>query len=163
MVDVSGAYAAACLLLALAGAWKLAAPDPSVRALASVGLPSGPGAVRILGAGEVALGLGALASWWWWTAGLVAVTYLGFAGFVLALRFRPEEGSCGCFGASATPPSLVHVGLDLALAGTSLAVALGPGTRPALSLSLLVTAVLLAWLLYLAMTELPRTLALVRS
>ena len=53
-------------------------------------------------------------------AALVAVSYLAFAGFVIvALRSGAPISSCGCFGKVDTPPSVVHVVLDVAFAGVA--------------------------------------------
>ena len=60
-------------------------------------------------------------------AALVAVSYLAFAGFVVvALRSGAPISSCGCFGKVDTPPSLVHVVIDLVLAAVA---AVGRGRR----------------------------------
>ena len=70
--------------------------------------------VRAGGAAEVVIGVGALAVGGPVFAALVALSYLAFAGFVVvALRSGSPISSCGCFGKVDTPPSLVHVVIDL--------------------------------------------------
>ena len=55
---------------------------------------------------------------------LVALSYLLFAAFVVvALRSGAPISSCGCFGKADTPPSVVHVVLDLLFAGVATAAA----------------------------------------
>ena len=57
------------------------------------------------------------------SAGVVALSYLGFAGFVvLALRRGSPVSSCGCFGSGDkmdSPPTVSHVVLNLAAAATA--------------------------------------------
>jgi hypothetical protein len=59
-------------------------------------------------------------------AAVVALSYLAFAGFVVVALVRDVPiGSCGCFGKVDTPPSLLHVVLDLGLAVAAAAVTVG--------------------------------------
>src|SRR3546814_14242722 len=92
-------------LLALAGAQKVLDPTMTVGALRAMRLPSSPLLVRVGSAAELVLGVAAIvvggAVLWW----LVAVSYLAFAGFVLAaLRKGTMIVTCGCFGREETPP-----------------------------------------------------------
>jgi hypothetical protein len=124
MPALTGPALVAALLIAVAGAAKVADPTMTVGALRALGLPSSPQLVRTGAAAELALGLlavvvGVPALWW-----LVAVSYLAFAGFVVAaLRAGTVVGSCGCFGREDTPPHVIHLVLDLALAGVAAAAA----------------------------------------
>jgi uncharacterized membrane protein YphA (DoxX/SURF4 family) len=116
-------------LLALAGSMKVMRPAPTVGALRAVGLPSSLLLVRVLGLGEVAVGVGAAATFARPLLALLAAAYLAFAAFVtLALSAKTPLQSCGCFGQLDTPPSGVHIALNLAAAGTALVAAL-TGTR----------------------------------
>src|SRR3546814_7851889 len=89
----------------------------TVGALRAMRLPSSALLVRAGSAAELVLGVAAIvvggAVLWW----LVAVSYLAFAGFVLAaLRKGTMIGTCGCFGREETPPHWSHVALNVVLA-----------------------------------------------
>jgi hypothetical protein len=163
-------------LLMVAGAGKMWRPRPTAQALYAAGLPGSEPAVRGLGAVEVVAGVAALiqpASWptlgpaSWPALGpalLVALLYLAFAGFVAFLMLaRPATASCGCAGARETPPSWLHVAMNLA-AGTvavSAAVTGTPSiatTAASLGVLTLPAAAGLAaagWLVVVVVTELP--------
>ena len=120
-------YLAAAGLLVAAGLPKLRDPLPLVRALRSTGLPGTRGLVRVLAAGEVALGVGAVLLPVRVTAVLLAVAYAVFTAFVvLALRRGGVLGSCGCFGRPDTPPTATHVVLTAVTAAACAASALDP-------------------------------------
>ena len=128
----TGAYLAACGLLAAGGAAKAWAPDSTARALHAAGLPASRQLVRLGGALEAFLGVAALATGLPALAGLVGASYLGFSVFiVLALVRGTPIASCGCFGTPDTPPSRLHVAINLGAAGVAVAVA----TRPAVPLT----------------------------
>src|SRR3546814_20863067 len=89
----------------------------TVGALRAMRLPSSALLVRAGSAAELVLGVAAIvlggAVLWW----LVAVSYLAFAGFVLAaLRKGTMIGTCGCFARAETPPHWLHVALNAVLA-----------------------------------------------
>ncbi len=105
-------------------------------------------------------------------AALVAASYLAFAGFVLvALRTRAPISSCGCFGKVDTPPSVVHVVIDLAAAAVAIGAAIVGdvalpdvlGDQPLLGLPFLLLVVIGSSLVFLAFTSLPKTMAVVRE
>jgi hypothetical protein len=111
---------AAGLLLASGGA-KLLRPDPAVRALGEARLPGGSRAIRMLGCLEAAIGGACLAVPGRIEAALLAVLYLGFAAFLVRLRQAGgADRSCGCVGGRDTPPSFMHVALDLLAAAAGL-------------------------------------------
>jgi hypothetical protein len=92
--------------------------------LRAMRLPSALPLVRVLGLGEIALGIGAGVTFARPLLVLLAAAYLAFAVFVTAaLGVNTPLQSCGCFGQTDTPPSAVHVGLNLAAAATALAAA----------------------------------------
>jgi hypothetical protein len=172
VVALAGPFIVIAALVGAAGTLKLGRPATTARALGQMGLPSSAGLVR-LGAGvEVAVAAGALA---WGSrpfAAALALSYLGFAGFVVAaLRRGVPLSSCGCFGVQDTPPTYGHVVLNLAAAGVATAVALGSphgaaladlGAMDAPMLLRGVFLVLVAastWFAYVALTLLPRLLA----
>jgi hypothetical protein len=108
------------LLLVPAGVAKLTRPAPTERALRAIGWPGAPSLVRGLGAVEVIVAAAALVSSVVLWPALVALLYAGFTAFVLRALWRNAPlRSCGCFGATGTPPSLVHVGICSGLAITN--------------------------------------------
>ena len=169
MATLAGPYLVTAALLGAGGASKLVRPATTARALGTMGLPSSPALVRLGAGAELAVAAGALAGGGRVFALLVAVSYLAFAAFVLvALRRGVPLASCGCFGVADTPPTGVHVGINVAAATIAGAVAVGwagAGGLPDIatmegSLLLRVTFVVLtaasAWLAYVALTELPK-------
>lgn len=169
---LTGAYAASASLLVVAGAAKAVRPHDTARALAVAGLPLGVVAVRIGAVAELMLGAAALTTKVRLVAVLVAISYFVFAGFVALARSRGGPiSSCGCFGEPDAPATALHVVLDLAAGGV--AVAIGAGHPPAFvtivrgqaygGIPLATLTVVMAYLFYLAMAVLPRTLAAARS
>ena len=104
---------------------------------------------------------------------LVAVSYLAFAGFVVvALRSGKPISSCGCFGKVDTPPSPVHVVLDLAFAGAwprprpssaAWRSRMCSADQPLLGIPFVLLLVIGLYLVFLAFTALPKTMAAVRE
>jgi hypothetical protein len=170
MTIASGPFAIACVLLALGGAAKAVRPGDTARALDGVGVRVPAWGVRLGGAAEAVLGTVALVRADSVTAALVAASYLAFAVFVIVALVRDAPiATCGCFGRADSPPSLVHVGIDVVAAAAAIVVALDPGAgiadvvtdQPVAGvpyLLLVATGVLCA---YLALTLLPRTMQLV--
>jgi hypothetical protein len=116
-----GPYLAAAVLLVVAGAAKVR--DPGDLATAA---PVGSGTVRALAAGELVLGVLAVVRPSTVTAALVALSYVAFAAYVLWLRTTGGPlATCGCFGAVDTAPTRTHVAVDVALAVSAAAVAVG--------------------------------------
>jgi hypothetical protein len=172
-VELIGPYLIGCLLLVTAGVMKAARPDDTARALAPI-LPGRlahlpfavlRNALRTVAGLEAGLGLVALVFPRPVLAGLVAASYLGFT--VVVAYARSEGGalaSCGCFGTPDTPATLVHVVVDLALAGASLVVALHGLTsgsivsvlahEPLHGWSMVVVTGVGAWLTYLTLSVL---------
>lgn len=121
-------YLVACGLLLLAGVAKMLDPTMTVGALDRLGLRCAPTAVRVGGAAEALLAVAAALSGNGLLALLVGVSYGVFTAYVLvALGRHAPIGTCGCFGRPDTPPSLVHVVLDLAAIVSATGVALGDG------------------------------------
>jgi len=169
MATLTGPFLVTAALLGAGGASKVVRPAPTARALGVMGLPSSPTLVRLGAGAELAVAAGAMAGAGRVFAFLVAASYLGFAAFVLAaLRRGSPLSSCGCFGVADTPPTAVHVGINLAAAAVAGAVALGwarGGGLPDIatmegSLLLRIAFVVLTaasvWLAYVALTELPK-------
>jgi hypothetical protein len=159
----------AALLLIMSGGAKWVDSGPTVGALRAARLPSSRGAVRTLALAEIVAGSMALVLDH--PAGALAVVamYSGFAGFVAwALQKELPIQSCGCFGRDDTPPTAVHVAVNLVLAASA-AAAVG---RPSLVDRLLETpleasgsllfSLIAVYLLYLILAELPATMAATR-
>lgn len=110
-------------VLAIGGAAKLRDPAATSPMLQALGLPSRPSLARLLGLVEVVVGAGAffLGGVVW--AALVAAFYAGFTPAVLRLRAVGADVSCGCFGRSSAPPTLVHATVDAVAAVVALAAA----------------------------------------
>jgi Methylamine utilisation protein MauE len=174
---LAGPFAIAAALLVVGGALKAVRPGDTAHALLAVGLALPRSIaprllVRLGGLAEVVVGAGALATGSPVFASLVALSYLVFAAFVVvALRSGRPISSCGCFGKVDTPPSLVHVVIDLIAAGVALAavfvgeVAL-PDTvaaQPLAGIPFLVLCAIGPYLVFLSFTALPKTMAAVRE
>ena len=102
-------YTAAAVLLGVAGVPKVRDPGDLVRAVRSVGMPFGRGAVRAFAVAEVVVAALALLVPSRITALLLAAMYAGFTAFVVvALRRGGVLSSCGCFGRADTPPTRAH-------------------------------------------------------
>lgn len=87
-------------------------------------LPSSLLLVRMLGIAEIAIGVSAGITFSPPLLVLVGATYLAFAAFITAaLGANKPIQSCGCLGQTDTPPSVIHVGLNLVSAGIALGAA----------------------------------------
>jgi hypothetical protein len=169
---LTGPAMAAGLLLAIAGALKVADPKMTVGALRALRVPATPALVRAGAGAELLIGMlavtyGSAAVWW-----LVAASYGAFAVFVIvAMRAGTMVGSCGCFGREDTPPHTVHVVLDAALAGVAVATALrGAGAPlaavledPGVGAVVVGLVCVMLYVLHAAFVDLPRLLVDARS
>jgi hypothetical protein len=171
MLSLAGPYLAATALLALGGLLKVARPSETANALAALHLPAHAGLVRTLGLAEVAIGTMAFATSFALAAVLTALAYLGFAGFVLlARRSGTPVQSCGCFGKAETPPSVIHIVVNLTAALIAALVAWKPipslgrllADQPGAGIPLLMLTALTVYLLYIMLTVLPQTLNTLR-
>jgi hypothetical protein len=171
-MELIGIFLVASGLLAIAGAAKAVRPEDTARAL--ILLLPGPlsralslkfmrRAVRVGAALEAALGTTALLFPGPFTACLVAASYLLFVCVVAyAKRHGGTLATCGCFGRPDTPPTSVHLLLNIVFAATAIAVATLPpnaatlttllGRQPWDGMPLLLAASLGVWLSYLAMS-----------
>ena len=126
-----GPYAIAAGLLALAGAAKALRPSDTATAVRGVGIRVPTWLVRVGGLAELVIGVLALSTGSAVVAALVAASYFVFAAFVtVALVRHLPIATCGCFGKADSPPSLVHVGVDVAAALAALTIAIDPGLAP---------------------------------
>lgn len=168
----AGPFAIAAVLLIIGGAAKVGAPSDTATALAGVGLRIPAAVVRIGAAFEVLVGLYALVIADRAAAALVVLSFAAFFGFVwLALVRRVPIATCGCFGRADSPPSVVHLAIDAGAVLAAAAVVVDPGAaltdvigdQPLAGAPYLLLVVTGVYLAYMAMTALPRTLALVRE
>ena len=189
-MELIGPYLVACGLLVIAGVAKALRPDDTARALLQLTTPKappvggpggrGPGgahrwtalrlpgmrsAVRVGAAAEALLGVVALVVPRSGTAAAVAASYLAFAVVVgLTMARGGPLATCGCFGRPDTPPTFVHLAVDLvlAVAATAVAVAAPPsGTvvgvlahQPWHGVPLVMVALLGTWLATLVLVRL---------
>lgn len=169
MATLAGPFIVTAALLGAGGASKVARPAPTARALGQMGLRVPAAAVRVGAALELAVATAAIIDGARPFAALVAASYLAFAAFVaVALRRKVPLSSCGCFGVADTPPTFVHLAVNLAAAGIAGTVALGWAAGgglvelAAMDGSLLLRGAFLlltatsVWLAYAALTALPR-------
>ena len=159
------ALLAAALLLVASGLAKLREPRPAVAALHALGIPAAALVVPVAGLVELAVGAASLATPR--AAALVGVLYVVFACLVAAQLARGSTASCGCLGSADTPPSPLHLVLDLALAAVAFAAAAAPpasvisllGAHPAAGTVVALAAAAAAFLLVAAASLLPPALS----
>jgi hypothetical protein len=112
-----GPYLGSVGLLGLAGLGKLARPNDTARALAAASLPAKPTLIRVGAGAELAIAVAACVAPGPIPPVLVALSYLGFVGFIgLALTRGWPISSCGCFGRRDTLPTPTHLIIDSAAA-----------------------------------------------
>jgi hypothetical protein len=122
----TGFLTALAVVLAWAGAAKIRRPEPTRRALVTLGAPATAGLTRVLAAAE--LGIAVLA---FVVPGDVSGLVLAglFACLTLAaglLARRSHDAGCGCFGErQERPPGRAHVLMNLAAAVAAGVAALG--------------------------------------
>jgi hypothetical protein len=170
----AGPFAIVAIVLAVGGVLKAFEPADTANAMRALRLPGGPLFVRLAGTAEAVVAVAALVTGSTVFVLIVAASYTVFACVViLALRTGRPISSCGCFGKVETPPSAVHVAIDIAAA----AAAVGAGIAGAGSVALPdvladqplggVPFILLVGvgvgLTFLALTTLPKTLAAGRA
>jgi hypothetical protein len=169
---LAGPFAIACALLAIGGALKAAQPLDTANALRATRLPSAPRLVRAGGAMEAVVAIAALVTGWWVLALLVAASYFAFALFVIeARRAGKPLSSCGCFGKVDTPPTSVHIVIDLTVAAVAAAVAFSADValpdvladQPLAGLPFMLLVLIGVYLVFLAFTALPKTMAAARQ
>jgi hypothetical protein len=167
-VELIGLYLIGSALLLLAGAAKAFRPGDTALAMAQV-LPGQfrlQGLVRIGAAAEAVVGLVAFVLPRPLPAALVCASYLAFAVYVAYVRHRHGPlATCGCFGKTDTPATLLHVIVNLVLAAAAGGVAVrttGSSTlhsvltvQPWAGLPLLLASAVGLWLTYQALVLLP--------
>ena len=171
MLAVGWSHLCAALLI-ISGGSKLVDPEPTRGALRATGLPSATAVAMTLGVWEIVAGAIALAFGGLIGGGMLAVTYLGFAGFVgFALARNLPIQSCGCFGRDDTPPTWLHVAVNLSAAAAGIWIAVTGagdllvtlGDQPLAGIPSLGFVGIGVYALYLLLAELPQTLSLARG
>ena len=95
MTLLSGPLFVALGVLVVAGAAKVRSPSPTATALEALRIPKPLVTARLMGAGEVALGIAAAIVGASWLYALVAVAYGSFTLFIFwALSGNEDVGSC---------------------------------------------------------------------
>jgi hypothetical protein len=128
----TGAFLAACMLLAWSGCTKLRRPDATQHAAHALGMPSTRTTVRALGsielgvavAGVLVGGIAALA---------VAAVFTGLAIVSHRLLRRAPSTPCGCLGSPEAPVSRAHVAINVG--AVVVAIVAAPGVSPLAALS----------------------------
>jgi hypothetical protein len=126
-----GPFAIAAALLVVGGVLKALRPHDTAIAIEKLGVAVPQWLVRGGGAAEAVLGVLALSVASTIAAALVGASYALFFAFVaVALARRLPIASCGCFGRADSPPSLVHLGVNLGAVVAAVAVATDSGLAP---------------------------------
>jgi hypothetical protein len=169
MTWLSGPLFALALLVLGAGAAKLARPAAVVDALWQARLPgrrtvAKPAMVNALAVVEIGVGAWAVAFGSVAAAAALAVLYAGFAAFAWRLlAVRGPDASCGCFGATNSPVSRIHVAFTVVATVLCALAAVWPvGTvvsvlreQPAWGVPFAVLTLLAAWVSEVLLTALP--------
>ena len=111
----AGPFAAACVVLAFAGASKIRHPLGTQPAAVALGLPSTRAAVRTLGGAEIIVAAAGLVIGG--AAALAVAAAYGLLAFAAwRLLTRSPGTACGCLGASDAPATGMHVAVNVAAA-----------------------------------------------
>ena len=171
MLAVGWSHLCAALLI-ISGGSKLVDPEPTRGALSATRLPATSHVAMALGVWEIIAGGTAIAFGGTLGGAALAVTYLGFAGFVTyaLIRQLPIQ-SCGCFGRDDTPPTWVHVAVNLSAAASGIWIAIAGsgdllttlGDQPLVGIPYVGFVGIGVYALYLLLAELPQTLSLTRA
>jgi hypothetical protein len=165
-----GLYLMACGLLVVAGAAKVLRPRSTARALAPLlrvgSTIAAVRTVRSLALLEVAVGLVSIAFPYRYPAAAVAASYTAFAVFVVYVRRRGGVlATCGCFSTPDTPPTALHVIVDVALAGAAVSTSLAGlhgalpsqlARQPGHGVPLVAASAACGWLTFLTLVAWPR-------
>ena len=164
MASIATIASLGCVLLAIAGIFKVKEPAPTVGAMRALHLPSSIRLVRLMGAIEIILGVCAAVTGSAVAMALVGVAYFLFAlAVVAAMKANTQIQSCGCFGKTDTPPSLLHLVSNVLFAIVAIVSALKGedsfpellGNQSMLAIPFLVTFAVSLYLVILGLTVLP--------
>ena len=160
-----GPFLIVCVILAVGGAAKIAAPIQARRAIRAVGLEVPLWTVRALGLGEITLAVAAALKGDTILPIAVGMAYLAFAAFVVLMLRSGAGTSCGCFGSASTPPSGLHVAVNVACGAVAIGAAGVDGLVTTLDdqagagLPLVALVLVGSYAMYLLLTALPTVLA----
>lgn len=169
---LQGPVTAFAVLLGIGGVAKIRRPASTVRAARALGISAGSATIRLLAAGEVAIGCFVILSGNSLASLLLALSYLGFTGVVILAKAKVGSlSSCGCFGAPDTPPTATHLVVTVAASAVALLSVVRPAgplltalrDQPLAGIPFLFLTGCCVWFAYAALAILPRTSALVRS
>ena len=167
----AGPYLVAVALLVVSGALK-ARPPSAVRAGSHRSLGPLARLAPAVGIAELVVALGALTVDNRLFPALAGTLYLAFSVFVaLALTAEDPVADCGCFGAAETPPTAMHLVLNLGAAAACGAVAWRSGgtlaraleAQPLSGRPLLRLTGICVFLAYAALTVVPRARPVART
>lgn len=103
----------------VSGAFKVVQPSGVAGAVQTLGMKVPRLIGRLIGSVEIAIGAAGLSAPGPVPAIAVGIAYLAFA-LVVVVLMRRGETSCGCFGQIESPPSGLHVAIDLGAAAAAL-------------------------------------------
>lgn len=160
------------LLLIVSGVAKIVDPEPTIGAMRTLRLPSSKLIAAGLGTGELVVGCATLA-----IDGIVppvafATIYAAFSVVVVAaLASDSPLQSCGCFGRADTPPSAIHLAMNIVFVGTGVWSALVPqvttfdliATDPDVGVAFVGFATLGVYVAFLLLSPLPQLRAEIRG
>jgi len=157
-------YVLVVVLLLVSGVMKVLRPRATAQAMLDAGLPGSTGGARCVGVVEIVVAGWAFAAPGVGGAAALAGIYLCFAAFLgYVLRTHPDAGSCGCAGATAVPPSRLHLTFDLLAAAFAIAYASTGGAALAAwigdlgfaAIPIVAGLVVAGWLVVVAVTQVP--------
>ena len=114
LLEWSLEYFVICEVLVISGIAKILYPLPTKSALSTIGLPSTFSLVRFLGLTEILLGILGILVAGRYLPVITGALFAFFSFYSLALR-NGQVPSCGCFGATRSPPSAIHLLANLIL------------------------------------------------
>ena len=171
MVALAGPLFMFATLLVVSGVPKLTDPVSTTRALESIGLPPKRSLGRAVGVVEIIVGIGVIAIGGPVMAAALAVLYAAFAGFILIALRSNKVKSCGCFGSDDTPPSLLHLTIDLGAAAVGAVLVAQPvghllevmGETPWAGIPFVLLVLIGTWLALIVLAILPGLFAELRA
>lgn len=172
MDAIAGPLYVVALLLVPSGLSKLVRPQATREALRSAALPAGRTVVLAVALVELVTAAAVFATGHPLATAATAALYLGFAAFLLRLRSRAgDQANCSCLGATRTPVTPLHIGLDLgaaAVAAAAILVDLPPAptvlaATPWAGVPAIALVVLSVALIKILFTELPPVLGSARA
>ena len=110
---VAGIYFVICEVLVISGIAKILFPLPTKSALSTIGLPSKSSLVRLLGLTEILIGILGILVGGRYLPLITGALFAFFSVFILFALRNGQVATCGCIGATASPPSLIPLFANL--------------------------------------------------